>query len=138
MSEKEIIEVLEKLIKKYDEPCGMHINPIELWQDERDAIENLMDLYKKQKEKIKELETMAKFCKVDNLPKDVEGIFMYKEDFDRNFRNDYISKYKIKAKIEELLNSYMKVVKIEDTIMAMIHNEKIDNQIKILQELLED
>ena len=54
-------------------------------------------------EKIKELEELKiKFCKVNNLPKDIEGIFIFKKNFERDFGNDFISKDKIKAKIEEL------------------------------------
>lgn len=82
------IEILEKLIEEYDTPCGMHINPTELWQDERDAIENLIN-------RVKELE-LEKDLLIDGFKE--ERRIAIEEIREENF----ISKDKIKEKIEEL------------------------------------
>lgn len=124
--EEELIKELKRIYKglKFDDGKG------------RNSIFGILDLYNKQKETIKELETRAKFCKVHDLPKDVVSIVFYKEDFERNFGNDFISKEKIKAKIEELKDSYTDEVGLD--IDAMYHNQFVVDCVAILEELMGD
>ena len=140
MSEEEIIKYIKTIRPKNFNNYKDETNCSLITKKQVKAIEDLLDLYKKQKDRIKELEEkddLVKYCR-GTLPKDTIAIMMCNDDFCRNFGNDFISKDKINAKIEELLNSYMKVVKVEDEIFAIMHNEKIDIQIKVLQKLLED
>lgn len=140
MSEEDI-EILEKLIEKYDEPCGMHINPIELWQDERDAIENLIN-------RVKELEEENSKMKADNLLK-------LNKEINKNITEgiiikDYISKSKIKEKIEDrehiIHNAKLKYGKdFEISVDIICAREEIyvdticaREEIRLLKELLEE
>jgi len=73
-------------------------------------IEIILNLIKKQQEEIEyykkqnENRTKIKTCMTHNLPDNAEIICMIREDFERNFGNDFISKDKIREKIEELSN----------------------------------
>lgn len=80
-------------------------------EDKDVAIETLLTAYEKEKEKNKEIEEEIEELKrkerliktyKGNLPEDVEFICLCKSDFERNISDDYISKDKIKAKIEEV------------------------------------
>ena len=90
MSEEQAIEHL----KSYRYTC----NPIT-----SQHIDIVLNLIEKQQKEIEELQKKINMKKVmvKNMPKDVELILMYKNDFDRNFGSDYVSKDKIKQKIKE-------------------------------------
>lgn len=93
MKEQEIIEIIEEISKDaqiYD--C--------LDYDEIDAIEGILDLYKRQKDRIKELE--------EEVERRIEKEALDYRYVDKNMmrkdiiQRDYIPKSKIKEKIEEL------------------------------------
>lgn len=137
--EEKAIDMLEKFITEHKLYNIKQSNGLE------ESLEILLDLYNEQKERLKELEEIekehkkqngelqerVKFCKVHNLPEDVESIVFYKEDFERNFGNDFISKEKIKAKIKEL--EQIKNTALTDRTVEMM-NDKID----ILQLIMEE
>ena len=69
----------------------------------RDELKNLLGLYNKEKRKnkvyteiLKQNENRAKIktCMTHNLPDNAEIICMIREDFERNFGNDYVNKDK--------------------------------------------
>ena len=102
MSEEEIIKEIESL------------SPSE------EAIQGLLDLYNKEKEKNKELENEK-----DKL------IDLLRED-------KFIYKYKIREKIKELENIRKSM---EDYILVSSHSaniQAVDERIQVLQELLEE
>ena len=59
------------------------------------------------------------------------------EDIEDDRDCNYISKNKVKEKIEELENNYMVVARAEDEITAIQHNRDVDVKIQVLQELLD-
>ena len=75
-----------------------------LCREHRERLQTVLNLIDKQQKKIKDFKKQINMKKVmvKNMPKDVELILMYKNDFDRNFGSNYISKDKIKQKIKEL------------------------------------
>ena len=83
--------------KKAIEDLKRHIIPFKL-------NDTLLDLIEKQQKEIEELKRKEQLIKTykGNLPEDIEFICLCKSDFERNISDDYISKDKIKAKIEEL------------------------------------
>ena len=100
-----------------------------------DIVYNLIE--KQQKEidflqtKIKQNENIekVKMCMTHNLPNNAEIVCMIREDFERNFGNDFISKDKIRAKIEDLKSLSKNI-----TMQPSIYNYEID----LLKELLEE
>lgn len=133
MSEEEIIDDLEdflmvnQIIERFiDETAGTRqFDVASMSKKDYLAIQGLLDLYNKQKEKNKAIEVARK-----DLPKDVELVVVTKEDFEINFGSEYISKDKIKAKIEELENIKLCGDKFYKHLTEM--------KIKVLQELLEE
>ena len=102
---KDIIEILE-LAKEEIENNDENITVTLDLQDLK-SLKKLYDLYNKEKEKnkvytelLKQNENRAKIktCMTHNLPDNAEIICMIREDFERNFGNDYISKDKIREK----------------------------------------
>ena len=104
MTDEEIISiVLDICIYKGDNDG--------LSKKEYQAIQGLVDLYNKEKEKneaYKELLKHNEFrrkietCMTHNMPENAEIICMIREDFERNFGNDYISKDKIREILKDI------------------------------------
>lgn len=94
LSEAEIIKVL-KNHAQYTNAKVIDANTKKEYKV-AEAIDGLLDLYNKEKEKNKILKSYS-----GNLPENVEMILLTKTDFERNISDDYISKDKIKEKIEE-------------------------------------
>ena len=118
MSEEEIIKILKDTISLFnnDTHCFTHSD------DERvGAIQGLLDLYNKEKEKNKKLEKqMGKDLDVVYL----QGVY--------NERDRW--KSKIREKIEEKQNRINKLHPASDCVII----DDLENQIQVLQELLED
>ena len=98
-------------------------------QNELNAIGELLDLYNKEKEKNKLLKSYS-----TNLPENVEMILLTKNDFEKNISTDYISKDKIREKIEE----YNIALSKNQTIYSLNKMEEIRFAIRSMQELLEE
>ncbi len=109
------------------------IKLLEIYEDEelKQAIENLINRVKELEEK----DELVKYCR-GTLPKDTIAIMMCNDDFCRNFGNDFISKDKIKEKIEEYNNK----LDIQDNSLYTLYTFKqvVGTWINILQELLEE
>ena len=123
MSEDDIIDIVERIAdfgwSDYDD-----------FLTNKKAVQSILDLYNKQKETIKELEEEIKELELclkaeekysESLNRDIQALLHFEE-----FSDHFISKDKIKAKIEEL-------EKMEDN--QYIHISYIR---KILQELMEN
>lgn len=144
MSEEEIIKSCEEIIKSYqhfedirekDKQLGLFQwnNYDEIFSKQKKAIQGLLDLYNKQKERVVE-DDLVKYCR-RTLPKDTIAIMMCNDDFCRNFGNDFISKDKIKAKIEELKEEIKGIIDKEKDVEDYQCEQYY--KIQVLQELLE-
>ena len=108
----------------------------------RDELKNLLGLYNKEKRKnkvytelLKQNENRAKIktCMTHNLPDNAEIICMIREDFERNFGNDYVNK----DKIREFKNKFIKDSKNEKVFMTQ--SSQINaSLIQFCNELLEE
>ena len=146
LSEEEIIDIIKDFLelKEIHSNNDIRKSILSVYQE---AIEGLLDLYNntkeselllankfqkanielnKEKEKNKAIEIYRK-----DMPDDTELIIMRKDDFDRNFGSDYISKDKIREKIEECNKLRQKAENSE------IYTRMVD-YMDILQELLEE
>ena len=95
---------------------------------------NLIEKQSKEIERLKiALDLKCNKLQCKNMPDNIEMILMYKNDFDRNFGNDYVSKDKIKAKIEES----KKDLKEYENGQEWEIQDEIRGQIEVLQSLLE-
>jgi hypothetical protein len=125
MKEEEIIEFLNKY-KDYKCDLREYNSCIECENKVKQAIQDLLDLYEKEKEKNKELQYKLEVEKIDNK--------YNQEERDE----ETIPKYKIREKIEELdkqEKAELKGVKGQDRyFIKQIYQAKR----KILQELLEE
>ena len=117
--EEEIIDDLKSIIKYINENGSMYCD-----NEDSTAIQGLLDLYNKEKEKNKELEGMIK-----NRIKYTNEL---EKDLFENASNYVIPKSKLREKIEELENK----MPPDDDYAFEIQND-IYSKINILQELLE-
>ena len=107
---EEDIKILEELIIYWEQLIyGISIDSsLYKWykdnnmEKRKQALKNLIQRNKELEETYEHI----KFVR-GSLPKDTLMIAMCNEDFCRNFGEDYISKSKIKAKIEELKNQML-------------------------------
>ena len=133
MSEEEAIEISKDFIKVI-----LHTREYETSKSKYTvttyarAIEKLLDLYDKEKEKNKVIEIFR-----NDMPEDTEIVCMRKEDFERNFGNEYISKDKIKAKIKKI-EKEIHVVTPDRPIIEKINECKNEGALNVLNELLEE
>lgn len=108
MSEEEklAIESITSILKQIDEGV-QKIHTENLF----DNIEIILKLIQKQQQEIDYLQTKTKrneniekikMCMTHNMPNNAEIVCMVREDFERNFGNDYISKDKIRERKEKL------------------------------------
>lgn len=114
MTEEEIIRYLENVDKKHIETNKTII-----------AIEGLLDLYQKEKEKNKELTEM--------LEHKITYCNELEQDLFENSNNYVINKDKIRQKIEEIEN-----IRNEETCELALHGFQREAKIEVLQELLEE
>lgn len=127
MSEEEIIKEFKELIYNpdYDEILLCTEDGFTEWHE---LFKNVLDLYNKEKEKNIAIEIYRK-----DMPKDTKLIIMRKEDFDRNFSNEYIHK----DKIRELKDKFIKDSKNEKVFMTQ--SSQINaSLIQFCNELLEE
>lgn len=137
LSEEEIIKYIKDEIE--DETDTYH------WFDDNpenktrkqieesiNAHQGLLDLYKKEKEKNKELDKI-KFIITDKLPPDMKYVCYCNTDFERLFSNDFISK----DKIREFKNKFIEDSKNEKVFMTQ--SSQINaSLIQFCNELLEE
>lgn len=118
MNEEEIINEIEEYIEAQDIKGFCYIKA--------KSIQGLLDLYNKEKN------NKIKYCYLENMPKDVELIVMCKEDFDRNFGNNFINKDKIKEIIKDLdeydINFYDNIQMLKDVTKNTLENLLEDNK----------
>ena len=122
---EEDIKILEKLLERFHEPCYGHICPTELYIEEVEAIENLINRNKELEEldktntimlnaeieRNKELEELARgFEKIRDLkvPANTDFIIVMKENYLPYILTDYIPKSKVREKIEYYKNKGIK------------------------------
>lgn len=141
-----------------------HTSAYEMQSEDFEAIQGLLDLYNKEKEKNKELEDTLKQTQnswykdtkvIEKQSKEIEelnrlkgfemlDIFnMGKQSSRQRIEFDYVDKDKIKAKIQEcreILYSFEKELELKANKDKFIHKESMNcllGQISILQSLLE-
>lgn len=119
MNEKEIIEILEELKDKYISSGIAQFSILELDEDEKQAIEGLLDLYNKEKEENKELEKYKRLAKA-NL-KDAD-------DFKNNMCEHRCIKYN---EILELKSELQKKDKIINEMAEVLNDFDYDKQCEI-------
>ena len=138
---EEDMNILEKFISKYNEfKTKNGIATLTIDRKEKQAIENLIarnkeleDLYNKEKIKNRNVEMLRIAC----LPDNTKMVVMYKDDFNRNWRNDFIPKSKVKEKIEELKKK-MEEDEVDEFGIHTIGWSCLDYVVEVLQELLEE
>ena len=148
--EKEKNKDIEATLKQTQDSWYEDTKKIELNNECEIALNNrIIDLeneLNKEKEKNKGYQELLKqnefrrkieTCMTHNMPKNAEIICMIREDFERNFGNDYINKDKIREKIEEL-EEKIHVVTPDTHIIDKITEFKNEGALNILQELLEE
>ena len=114
MNEEEIIKTLNYQLKMKDTDVYTPIN--------YDAIQGLLDLYTKQQKEIKRLKKFEKYYENEKV------VWQ---------RKDYISKDKIKEKIEEITKEYYKLFEEKRSLDFMNINSHRYNAMKlVLEELL--
>ena len=127
MSEEEIIDKINYMINNW------HRSVLEI---KVEWIQGILDLYNKEKEKNKELKSMKyhieKF-REQNLSNEIDYVIALKSNFMPYLKTDYISKNKIRKKIEELES----IEPADDDYNFEMQND-IHSKINILQELLEE
>ena len=141
---EEDLKIIKKII--YDKQ-GKRMNYIDIYNvvdnecnDFIQAIENLIarnkelkDLYNKEKIKNRNVEMLRIAC----LPDNAKMVVMYKDDFNRNWRNDFIPKSRVKEKIEELKKK-MEEDEVDEFGIHTIGWSCLDYVVEVLQELLEE
>ena len=143
MSEDEkIIEDIKEIINRCKECKFATCEQCEINWTQIKTVEHLLDLYNKEKEEnkyyeqqIKQKENIenVKICMTHNLPNDAEIVCMIREDFKRNFGNDYVSK----DRIRELKDKFIKYSKDEKVFMTQ--SSQINaSLIQFCNELLEE
>lgn len=139
LSEEEIIKILKNqisdyVIGDYCEKCGDN----KICNDRNEdcyfihAIDGILDLYNKEKEKNKELEQLSENIKMfreKNLSSEIDYIIALKSSFMEYLKEDYISKDKIKEEIKGLEN-----MKVDGEVFTIA----INFAKKEFQKLLED
>jgi len=131
MSEEEIIKVLEDRLENSNQYVLYHS-----WVGTEcfEAIQGLLDLYNKEKEKNKELEEFGEHIKIfreKNLSSEIDYVIALKSNFMGYLKTDYVSKDKIRETIKEL----------EGQEIWYIQNKGLDElygRIDMLKELLEE
>ena len=129
--EKQAIEYLKARLYG-NEGCKF----IDVAQSDLRIFLNLIEKQSKEIEELKKKTSLLKSYKA-NLPENVEFICLCKNDFERNISDDYISKDKIKAKIEEL-KAYKTVLSEPDRQILRFNIEKFEYGIELFQSLLEE
>ena len=126
MSKDKDIIVLKKVIERQAK---------EIERQDRNIHKLNLDKIQQQKE-IEELKTIIKAEIVlgENFPEDTKMILMCKKDFLRNYETAYISKDKIRGKIEQL--EIVKNTPVKDN--NYTYKECIEYGIEELKELLEE
>lgn len=100
MSEEEIIKGLKNFINFSSKKENFSKDTeFAFYNALAERIQELLDLYKQEKEKNKVIELFRK-----DMSSVVEIVCMRKEDFERNYESDYISKDKIREVIEKSHN----------------------------------
>lgn len=108
MNEEEIMDIIKgkllmiKRMLEEDDNDG-HASAYEMQSEDFEAIQGLLKLYNKEKEKNKEHKTRIRNleCKIIRQKEQISGL-RSKYHVDAWLEDDYISKDKIKAKIEEV------------------------------------
>lgn len=141
MSEKEIIKTLEEIIQKNQQVVkeaykNKDINTMQLVADidnEAIAIQGLLDLYNKEKEKNKNLELCLKAEEKysEGLNRDIKSLLNIEPN------TNFISKDKIKQCIGKLLEHKENINEKFDKAFYNL-TDIIEFEIKVLQELLEE
>ena len=127
MSEEEINEDLKSIIEYIDKNLSMYCDT-----EDRNAIQGLLDLYNKEKEKNKTLETL--------LQGNLYQMYSYYKELASRYQANSISKDKIKEIIEELEENNKRIKKLYKNGSCNLNQDYIENlaQISILKELLEE
>ena len=103
-----------------------HASAYEMQSEDFEAIQGLLDLYNKEKEKNKTLETL--------LQGNLYQMYLYYKELAGRYQANSISKDKIKAKIEELENQKKQWIEDRDN---KHKDSEIIYAIEVLQSLLE-
>lgn len=148
MSEDEAVDILQNciadyVIGEYCEKCGDRLVCANKNEDccFQQAIETILDLYQKEKEKNKKLQKRndRQFRLLRKKDKEIQEIKdICEHDWEERCRltfkfEDYIRKDKIKAKIEGIKKCKKR---IKDKYLVFSRQDIFDYQIYILQELL--
>ena len=129
LSEEEIKDIIEELLS---DPLiyFSQDSSFESIQIRANAIQGLLDLYNKEKEKNKELEIVIK-----TNPDKIKIIAdSFNEKVLDKFKQEFISKDKIKELIKKKKDRINKLHPASDCVII----DDLENQIQVLQELLEE
>ncbi len=109
--EKQAIEDLKNIVDDLEDAEDGAI--ISLQQDEIDSLKILAELIENKQKEIQELKKVIKMVeiyKAYGIPEDVEMVIMRKDDLLNNTNNEFISKDKIKEKLDQIYEEYQKIL----------------------------